>query len=76
MVTAGAHAGARKRIEARRRVDPKQARGILSRDGQLKHCAGKKQYEKHVLPIRPVLKNVVREADKRRSFLWSNTRSA
>lgn len=67
---------ASKRIEARRRVDPKQARGILSRAGQLKHCAGKKQYEKHVLPIRPVLKNAVREADKRRRNLCLNTRSA
>lgn len=67
---------ARKRIEARRRVDPKQARGILSRAGQLKHCAGKKQYEKHVLPIRPVLKNAVREDAKRRSFQCLNTRSA
>ena len=67
---------ASKRIEARRRVDPKQARGILSRAGQLKHCAGKKQYEKHVLPIRQVLKNAVREADKRRRNLCLNTRSA
>lgn len=67
---------ASKRIEARRRVDPKQARGILSRAGQLKHCAGKKQYEKHVLPIRPVLKNAVREADRRRRNLCLNTRSA
>lgn len=66
---------ARKRIEARRRVDPKQARGILSRAGQLKHCAGKKQYDKHVRPLRPILNNVVREADRRRSFQWLNTQS-
>ncbi len=67
---------ARKRIEARRRVDPKQARGILSRAGQLKHCAGKKQYDKHVRPIRPVLNNVVREASRRERYQCLSTQSA
>ena len=67
---------ARKRIEARRRVDSKQARGILSRAGQLKHCAGKQQYDKHVRPIRPVLNNVVRAASRKESFLCLSTRSA
>lgn len=66
-------ARARKRITAGRRVDLKQARSILSRAGQLKHCAGKNQYQKHVKPILAVIKNVVRTASKKedRSCLFT-----
>lgn len=66
-------ARARKRITARRRVDVKQARGILSRAGQLKHCAGKSLYDKHVRPILPVLKDVIRAASRKECLRWLNT---
>lgn len=67
---------ARKRIAARRRVDVRQARGILSRGGQLKHCAGKSLYNKHVLPIVGVLKNVVRQASRKETAICLSTLSA
>ena len=47
---------ARKRIAAHRRIAPIQARGILSRSGQLKHCAGWSLYDKHVRPIEKTIK--------------------
>ena len=62
---------ARKRIEAHRKIAPKQARGILSRAGQLKHCAGWALYEKHVRPIEKTIKSVVREASRKERLQYA-----
>lgn len=67
---------ARKRIAAHRRVAPRQARGILSRAGQLKHCAGKTLYNKHVLPIRKILIKVVTDAAREERNKCLSMRSA
>ena len=64
---------ARKRIAAHRRIAPIQARGILSRSGQLKHCAGWSLYDKHVRPIEKTIKSVVREAARKERILCSST---
>lgn len=64
---------ARKRIAARRKVAAKQARGILSRAGQLKHCAGWSLYDKHVRPIEKILKDVIREASRKERLKCSST---
>lgn len=64
---------ARKRIAAHRKIAPIQARGILSRSGQLKHCAGWSLYDKHVRPIEKTIKSVVREASRKERILCSST---
>ena len=64
---------ARKRIAAHRKIAPIQARGILSRAGQLKHCAGWSLYDKHVRPIEKTIKSVVREASRKERILCSST---
>lgn len=62
---------ARKRIEAHRKIATKQARGILSRAGQLKHCAGWSLYDKHVRPIEKILKDVIREASRKERLQYA-----
>ena len=64
---------ARKRIAAHRKIAPIQARGILSRSGQLKHCAVWSLYDKHVRPIEKTIKSVVREASRKERILCSST---
>lgn len=57
----------------RYKVAAKQARGILSRAGQLKHCAGWSLYDKHVRPIEKILKDVIREASRKERLKCSST---
>lgn len=54
-------------IGAGKQISARQAAGVISRAGQLKHCNGQKAKEKYVYPIGiKRLKEVIRNAGKRR----------